>query len=81
LYGPSEECIQKRAAFARQWLSEQPDKCIIVVTHSGFLKRVTRAPRYRNVEYRAYKIEGKDSGEVELTELTELSKEIPSREQ
>jgi broad specificity phosphatase PhoE len=79
LYGPSEECIQQRAAFARRWLSEQPDKCIIVVTHSGFLKRLVREPRYRNVEYRAYKIEANGSGEVDLRQLPELSKDIPAR--
>ncbi|KAI3323449.1 phosphoglycerate mutase-like protein [Xylariaceae sp. AK1471] len=80
LYGPSEESIQQRAAFARRWLSEQPDKCIIVVTHSGFLKRVVQEPRYRNVEYRAYEIEANDSGKVDLRQLPELSKDIPARE-
>ncbi|KAI0818211.1 histidine phosphatase superfamily [Xylaria sp. FL0064] len=80
LYGPEEETIQKRAAFARQWLSEQPDKCIVVVTHSGFLDRVVQGPRFRNVEYRTYNIKRNDSGEVELVELQEHSKDIPSRE-
>ncbi|KAI1310378.1 histidine phosphatase superfamily [Xylaria venustula] len=80
LYGPEEETIRKRAAVARQWLSEQSDKCLIVVTHSGFLDRVVEGPRYRNVEYRTYQIGKNDSGEVELVELKELSKEIPGRE-
>lgn len=80
LYGPKEETIRERAAFARQWLSEQPDGCIVVVTHSGFLNRVVQGPRYRNVEYRTYQVEKKDSGEVELVEETERSKEIPARE-
>ncbi|KAI1130233.1 histidine phosphatase superfamily [Nemania abortiva] len=80
LYGPSEETIRERAAVVRRWLSEQPDKCIIVVTHSGFLNRVVQGPRYRNVEYRAYKTEKSDSGEVTLVELPELSKDIPARE-
>ncbi|KAI1811631.1 phosphoglycerate mutase-like protein [Poronia punctata] len=78
LYGPAEETIRQRAAFARQWLSEQPDKCIVVVTHSGFLKRVVQEPRYRNVEYRAYKIGRNGSGEVEFEQLPELSKDIPT---
>ncbi|KAI0432093.1 histidine phosphatase superfamily [Xylaria sp. FL1042] len=80
LYGPEEEAIRKRAAVVRQWLSEQSDKCIVVVTHSGFLDRVVQGPRFRNVEYRAYQIGRNDSGEVELVELQELSKDIPSRE-
>ncbi|KAI1279092.1 histidine phosphatase superfamily [Xylaria sp. FL0933] len=80
LYEPEEETIRKRAAVARQWLSEQPDKCIVVVTHSGFLDRVVQGPRFRNVEYRTYNIKRNDLGEVELVELQELSKDIPSRE-
>ncbi|KAI0408900.1 histidine phosphatase superfamily [Xylaria palmicola] len=79
LYGPEEETIRKRAAVARQWLSEQSDKCIIVVTHSGFLKRVVPGPRYRNVEYRTYRIERADSGAVDLVEQPEQSKDIPAR--
>ncbi|KAI0396249.1 phosphoglycerate mutase-like protein [Xylariaceae sp. FL0594] len=81
LYGPAEETIRERASFARQWLSQQPDKCIIVVTHSGFLKRVVGEPRYRNVEYRAYKVEQRDSGEVDLVLLPELSKDIPTHQE
>ncbi|KAF2968930.1 hypothetical protein GQX73_g4648 [Xylaria multiplex] len=80
LYGPEEETIRKRAAVARRWLSEQSGECIIVVTHSGFLDRVVDGPRYRNVEYRSYEIGRNDSGEVELIELTEKSKDIPARE-
>ncbi|KAI0878894.1 phosphoglycerate mutase-like protein [Hypoxylon argillaceum] len=80
LYGPAQETILQRAAFARQWLSEQPDKVIVVVTHSGFLNRVVQGPRYTNVEYRAYEIEKSDSGEVTLVELPALSKDIPAKE-
>ncbi|KAI0482323.1 histidine phosphatase superfamily [Xylariaceae sp. FL0804] len=64
LYGPSEEDIQKRAAVARQWLSEQPEKCIVVVTHSGFLKRLVDGPKYRNMEYRTYGFDGADAKEM-----------------
>ncbi|KAI2635475.1 histidine phosphatase superfamily [Xylaria nigripes] len=69
LYGPSEKAIQERASVARRWLSEQPEKCIIVVTHSGFLNRVVQGPRYKNVEYRTYRTVRDNSGEVELVEL------------
>ncbi|TRX97916.1 hypothetical protein FHL15_001126 [Xylaria flabelliformis] len=81
LYGPEEKTIRERAAVARKWLAEQTDKCLVVVTHSGFLNRVVQGPRYRNVEYRTYKIERNDSGEVELVELAEQSKDIPGREE
>ena len=64
---------------ARQWLSEQPDECIVVVTHSGFLNRLVEGPRFRNTEYRTYQVEKNDLGEVALVEVKELSKEIPAR--
>ncbi|KAJ3552852.1 hypothetical protein NPX13_g11018 [Xylaria arbuscula] len=80
LYGPGEETIRKRAEVARQWLSEQTDKCIVVVTHSGFLNRVVEGPRFRNTEYRTYQVERNESGQVALVEMKELSKDIPARE-
>ncbi|KAI1368799.1 histidine phosphatase superfamily [Xylaria arbuscula] len=80
LYGPGEETIRKRAEVARQWLSEQTDKYIVVVTHSGFLNRVVEGPRFRNTEYRTYQVEKNESGQVALVELKELSKDIPARE-
>ncbi|KAI1172823.1 histidine phosphatase superfamily [Nemania sp. FL0916] len=73
IYGPHEDTIRKRAALARQWLSEQTDKCIIVVTHSGFLNRVVSGPRYKNVEYRTYEIKENDIRGVELVELADVS--------
>ncbi|KAI0907118.1 histidine phosphatase superfamily [Ustulina deusta] len=80
IYGPEEETIRKRAVVARKWLLEQSDKCIIVVTHSGFLNRVVRGPRYGNVEYRTYQMQKNDLDEVELVELKEPSKDIPPTE-
>ncbi|KAI0523849.1 hypothetical protein F5B22DRAFT_642950 [Xylaria bambusicola] len=79
LYGPAEETIRKRAAVARQWLAEQSDQCIVVVTHSGFLNRLVEGPRFRNVEYRTYQIEKNGPGEVVLVQLEALSKDIPAR--
>ncbi|KAI1341493.1 histidine phosphatase superfamily [Xylariaceae sp. FL0016] len=76
LYGPKEEDIQKRAAVCRTWLAEQPEKCIVVVTHSGFLRRLVTGPKYLNVEFRTYVMV--DRGAAGGLELTELSKEQPA---
>ncbi|CAJ2501601.1 Uu.00g044540.m01.CDS01 [Anthostomella pinea] len=70
LYGPSEEAIQNRASVVRRWLFERPEKCVVVVTHSGFLRRLVHGPKYQNVEYRAYRFaDGLAEGELELKEL------------
>ncbi|KAK8020754.1 hypothetical protein PG990_005892 [Apiospora arundinis] len=54
LYFPSEEALQNRARFAREWLFHRPEKHIVIVTHSGFLQRVAKGQKYRNVEYKMY---------------------------
>ncbi|KAI1504450.1 histidine phosphatase superfamily [Biscogniauxia marginata] len=72
LYGASEEALLKRASIARRWLSGRPEKCIVVVTHSGFLKRVVKGARFRNVEYRTYEaVDNNLTGDIELKELAE----------
>ncbi|KAI2613519.1 phosphoglycerate mutase-like protein [Hypoxylon fragiforme] len=68
MYKNSEEAFQTRASFARRWLSERNEDCIIVVTHSGFLKRVVKGPKFRNVEYRTYELV-EESGELKLIEI------------
>lgn len=76
LYEASEEAFQRRASFAKRWLFKQPEKCIVVVTHSGFLKRVLGGPRFRNVEYRTYELV-EESGDLKLKEI---NRDIASRE-
>ncbi|KAI1329641.1 phosphoglycerate mutase-like protein [Xylariaceae sp. FL0255] len=71
LYGPSEESVQTRAAVERQWLSKQADECIVVVTHSGFLRRVVPGARFKNVEYRKYEVVI-DGSNVRLSELSQV---------
>ncbi|KAI0600786.1 histidine phosphatase superfamily, partial [Biscogniauxia sp. FL1348] len=78
LYGASPEALQKRSSFARRWLSERPEKCIIVVTHSGFLKRVVEGAKFRNVEYRSYEVvDNSATGEIDLKELNK--EQLPER--
>ncbi|KAI4865551.1 phosphoglycerate mutase-like protein [Hypoxylon rubiginosum] len=69
LYEASEAAYRKRASFARRWLFKRPEKCIIVVTHSGFLKRTVQGPKYKNVEYRTYEL-FEDSEDVHFKEIS-----------
>ncbi|KAI1097994.1 phosphoglycerate mutase-like protein [Jackrogersella minutella] len=68
LYENSEDAFQRRASFARDWLSKRPEKCIVVVTHSGFLKRLVKGSKYQNLEYRTYELV-EDSGGFKLNEI------------
>ncbi|KAI1390150.1 phosphoglycerate mutase-like protein [Hypoxylon trugodes] len=56
LYENSEAAFKKRAYFAKEWLYKRPEKCIVVVSHRGFLRRVVGEPRFENGEYRTYKL-------------------------
>lgn len=76
MYENSEDAFQKRASFAKQWLFERPEECIVVVTHSGFLKRVIKGPKYQNVEYRTYKFV-KDADDLILNEIDRYVFEQP----
>ncbi|KAI0175642.1 phosphoglycerate mutase-like protein [Hypoxylon sp. FL1284] len=69
LYESSEAAYRKRATFARRWLFQRPEKCIVVVTHSGFLRRTVKGPKYKNVEYRTYKLV-EDEEDVHLEEIS-----------
>ncbi|KAF3017502.1 hypothetical protein G7054_g3367 [Neopestalotiopsis clavispora] len=55
LYDASQESLLRRARVARQWLFHRPEKFIIVMTHSGFIRRVVPdCAKYANAEYRTY---------------------------
>ncbi|KAI1083319.1 phosphoglycerate mutase-like protein [Whalleya microplaca] len=69
LYANSEKTFQERATFAKQWLSKRTQKCIIVVTHSGFLKRLLHGTKFQNMEYKTYEMVNDDSQDnLELRE-------------
>lgn len=63
LYNPSEESLLKRAKIAREWLYHRPEKRIIVMTHSGFIRRVAPGRKYANAEYRIYDFAEEDENE------------------
>ncbi|KAI0136545.1 hypothetical protein BJ170DRAFT_677417 [Xylariales sp. AK1849] len=77
VYDPSEEALLKRATFARQWLFFRPEKYIIVMTHSGFLKRVVEGPKYENVEYRTYDFVDEDKVSTRTFKLVEVEQDQP----
>lgn len=72
-FGASEEAILNRALFARQWLYQRPEKYIIVMTHSGFIRRVVPGKKkYANVEYRVYEFAEEVEGPSRRYDLVEL---------
>jgi hypothetical protein len=76
LYHPSEEALLKRALFARQWLFYRPEKYVIVITHSGFIRRVVEGPKYKNVESRTYDF-AEEQDSPQQFRLTEVSQDQP----
>ncbi|KAL7628697.1 hypothetical protein AAE478_000212 [Parahypoxylon ruwenzoriense] len=76
MYENSEDAFRKRAAFAKRWLFERPEKCIVVVTHSGFLRRVVEGPKFRHAECRVYRF-AEDTEDQDL-KLKEISREEAS---
>ncbi|KAI0013418.1 histidine phosphatase superfamily [Xylariaceae sp. FL0662B] len=78
LYENSEEAFHKRASVAKRWLFGRPEKCIVVVTHSGFLKRVVQGPKFKNMEYKTYELV-KHASEESL-ELREIDGQKPLKQ-
>jgi broad specificity phosphatase PhoE len=55
LYDASQESLLHRARVAREWLFHRSEKYVIVMTHSGFIRRVVPdGTKYANAEYRTY---------------------------
>ncbi|RYP23769.1 hypothetical protein DL767_008724 [Monosporascus sp. MG133] len=76
LYEASEDAFRQRASFAIRWLFERPEKCIVVVTHSGFLKRALNtgeSDRFQHVEYRIYEFDVDSEG----PQLREIDRRKP----
>lgn len=80
LYDPSEEALLKRASVAREWLFQRKEKFVIVVTHSGFLRRVVDGARYKNMEYRTYDFAERESPEDTL-QLIEVDQGLPVKQE
>ncbi|KAK6205868.1 hypothetical protein LQW54_008163 [Pestalotiopsis sp. IQ-011] len=65
LYDAAQESLLHRARVAREWLFHRPEKYVIVMTHSGFIRRVVpNCRKYANAEYRLYDF-ATDEGEAE----------------
>ncbi|KAE8452189.1 hypothetical protein EG329_001656 [Mollisiaceae sp. DMI_Dod_QoI] len=67
--------LTKRGIVAREWLRERPEKVIVVVSHSGFLRVGVSNKKYENADYRIFDFaEGfeETGGKLIEWELTEL---------
>ncbi|KAI1094927.1 phosphoglycerate mutase-like protein [Rostrohypoxylon terebratum] len=71
LYENSEDAFKKRGEVAKQWLYDRPEKCVIVVTHSGFIRRLVKGPKYGNLEHRTYSLV-KTQDSLEFEEISKV---------
>lgn len=77
LYEANEEAYAKRSLTVRKWLYNCPEKCVLVVTHAGFLSKMVGGQRFQNVEYRVYKFDTDSESDASLN-LVEVAQERPS---
>lgn len=64
IYSASEEAILERARAVRKWLYHRSERYVIVMTHSGFLRRVAPSmDKYKNAEYRLYQFAQEDQSD------------------
>jgi len=55
LWAPTEDALTARATRVRKWLRDRSEKEIVVVTHAGFLHRLTQDHvGFQNTEWRTY---------------------------
>ncbi|ORY65847.1 histidine phosphatase superfamily [Pseudomassariella vexata] len=80
IYQYSEEVLLQRAHLARSWLFERKEKLVIVVTHSGFLKRTVKGTKYANTEFRTYEFKDKKSASQDY-ELVQVDAKQPTEQE
>ncbi|TVY85876.1 putative phosphatase [Lachnellula willkommii] len=70
LYEYSQRGLTQRGIEARKWLRGRPEKCIAVVSHSGFLRVGVSYRKYENADFRIFGFEegGEWDGLVEWEE-------------
>ncbi|KAE8151902.1 histidine phosphatase superfamily [Aspergillus avenaceus] len=79
IYAPTLNAVRRRAASLRSWLWQRPEKCIVLVTHGGFLHYLTedwtgydrsRGTGYMNCETRQYEFSsGSTQDDAHLVEV------------
>ncbi|KAL1624932.1 hypothetical protein SLS54_003656 [Diplodia seriata] len=68
-YAFSRRAVVARGQSCLAWLHDRPEKVVIVVTHSGFLRCAISQRRYANADYRVFDFEeGPENGEYRLKE-------------
>ncbi|GAA5953654.1 hypothetical protein JCM3765_006928 [Sporobolomyces pararoseus] len=70
-----------RAKWVRQWLKSRPERVVVLVTHHGLLRRLTKAPnahnrqltpthlQWSNAELREYRFKEEDDEEADLVRV------------
>ncbi|KAH8197152.1 hypothetical protein TruAng_008681 [Truncatella angustata] len=73
LYDPSQEGLLNRARVVREWLYHRPEKYVVVMTHSGFIRRVAPSnSKYANAEFRIYNFAVEDESDDRAFHLLEI---------
>ncbi|KAI0896922.1 phosphoglycerate mutase-like protein [Annulohypoxylon nitens] len=69
LYESSEDAYQKRGDVAKRWLYDRPERCVIVVTHAGFIRRLVKGPKYDNLEFHTYNLVETQDNRLDFEEI------------
>jgi broad specificity phosphatase PhoE len=62
------EAVLERGRECRRWLKGREEKCIAVVSHSGFLRVGVSNRRFANADFRVFDFAEEDDGEARLVE-------------
>ncbi|CAG8983919.1 hypothetical protein HYALB_00006886 [Hymenoscyphus albidus] len=72
LYRFSREGLMERGTMAKEWLRSIPEKVIVIVSHSGFLRVGVSHKGYYNADYRIFEFgEGEKEGDLVELDVTE----------
>ncbi|KAK8168283.1 histidine phosphatase superfamily [Phyllosticta citrichinensis] len=64
-YGFTRHAVLARGQAGLRWLRARPEKVIIVVSHSGFLRCAVSARRYANADYRVFECDDDNADNVD----------------
>ncbi|KAH7062271.1 histidine phosphatase superfamily, partial [Macrophomina phaseolina] len=73
-YAFTRHAVVRRGQTCLEWLYTRPEKVIIVVSHSGFLRCAVSQRRYANADYRVFDFEEKTGGNYVLREWEQTEK-------
>lgn len=53
-YAPQVEVQLERSRWVRKWIRDRPEEVVVIVTHNGFLRAITKTPKVQGVVSRVY---------------------------